>query len=49
MKLGGGFKYLLLSPKNWGNDPILTCAYFSDGLVQVLTGCPDGNQTSSFL
>ena len=36
--LGGGFKYFLMfTPDPWGNDPILTFAYFSNGLVQPPT------------
>ena len=30
--LGGGFEYFFMfTPKPWGNDPILTYAYFSNG------------------
>ena len=29
---GGGFKYVLFSPRNLGKSSNLTCAYFSDGL-----------------
>ena len=37
-KLGGGFNYFLIfTPILGGNDPTLTCAYFSNGLVQPPT------------
>ena len=26
--------FQIFTPKNWGNDPILTSIYFSDGLVK---------------
>ena len=32
LHLGGGFKHFLFSPRKLGKIPILTCAYFSDGL-----------------
>ena len=33
--LCGGFKDILFSPLSKGNDPIMTSAYFSDGLDQL--------------
>ena len=35
--LDGGFKYFLFSPLFGEDEPILTCAYFSNGLVQPPT------------
>ena len=35
--LGGAFKYVLCSPLFWGRWSNLTCAYFSDGLLQPPT------------
>ena len=33
--MGWQLKYFLFSPRKFGEDePILTCAYFSDGLVK---------------
>ena len=32
--LGGGFKHFLFSPRSLGKWSNLTCAYFSNGLVQ---------------
>ena len=34
-----GFKYFGFSPRKLRKDPILTCAYFSTGLVQPPTSC----------
>ena len=46
-KLGGGFKYFLFSPL--GKWPNLTCAYFSNGLVQPPTSQAQHNEMPSFL
>jgi len=32
--LGGGFKHFFFSPLTGEDEPNLTCAYFSNGLVQ---------------
>ena len=38
---GGNSNIFYVHPKNWGRFiPILTCAYFSDGLVQPPTRKP---------
>ena len=37
ISLGGGFKYFLFSPRSLGKWSNLTCAYFSNGLVQPPT------------
>ena len=34
---GGGFKYFVLSPSTWGNDPIFTSIFWKKGLVQPPT------------
>ncbi len=35
LNLGGGNSNIFyFYPDPWGNDPILTCAYFSNGLVK---------------
>ena len=49
--LGGGFKHFLFSPRTLGKISNLTCAYFSDGLVQPPT-CkliPNSGTSWSFL
>ena len=39
---GGGVISFFIYPDPWGDDPILTCAYFSNGLVQPPTIDGDG-------
>ena len=48
LNLGGGFKCFLFSARKWGKWSNLTCAYFSNGFVQLIQ-TPTSNRWAGLL